>query len=205
MENNSQILINLLGTGYDLAIGLLGDQQSAILELAVKQEGRCMNELLFDPEFYQHYSVPNSNAVGSCNSWQDFGNLASYRGPGCFEAGHMEIWINKRKVKICKFRELFGNLSLFPLFDIVKNELPPSFLSSPDKHIVIGVQEKGHLARYKFTCNGFVPAELKIEHLHIRLMDRNLVLISALSYAGTQLISTKEDTVITGTLLNTLH
>ena len=159
-----------------------------------------MNELLFDPEFYQHYTVPNSNVEGKYNSWQDFGNVASYRGPDCFEIGHMEIWVNKRKIKIYKFRELFGNLSLFPLFDIVKTKLPPSFRGISNKQIVIGVKEKGHLARYKFTCNGFVPAELKIEHIQMRVSGRNLVLISTISYAGTQLISSKEDTVITGTV-----
>lgn len=199
MATDNKILINVIGTGYDVCVGEITPQTKEIFNAAVEQENKPLNHLLFDNDFYKKYPIANSYHFWEYSNWKDFDDKAVYRGANLLEYGQMEIWINKKKVKTYKFHELISNATLFPLFD-ANEELLTELLTG--SNLLIGVQEKGHLAKFTIKSFKFIPEELQLHIVNFTSGKSNIKLLYKITYFGKALISLKQDTVVTGTVFN---
>jgi len=196
-ENN--ILINIIGTGYDVCVC---EPPSGLMEelgLGIAQEERSLGYLLFDDEFYKKYSISKSDTK-NYESWKDFGNKGFYRGADLSDRGQLEIWFNRKRLITYQFNELINDGILFPLFDNQEQKLKDCV--SDNFNFVIGVQEKGHLAKFKMKIDTFIPGEFQLHVIEIFTPEKIIRLLHKITYAGNTLKSIKDDTVVTGTLFN---
>lgn len=190
MKTEDRILINIIGTGYDLRLGQLNDDNYKILNKIDKQKNDSINELLFNKEFYT-----KSQISYTYKSWTDFNDIGIYRGVNLSEMGQIEIWINRKRKKRLLVSEIIEPTSLFPLFKTKKENL---LLKS--HQIIIGVEEKGHLNKFVINTPKFLIEELEFHFVEIKLNSTVLKVLKSISYQGLFLKSVKNDTVITGTI-----
>lgn len=195
MNNEDKIVINFIGIGYEIAVGALTEVQFQTLSSLSAREGESLQNLFFDADFFENNPVPYIGKSGHYKSWSDFNNQGIFTGPSLMEKGQMEIWINRKRIKTYKFFELLSQATLFPIFKADTFSLP---VSEAFKQLIVGVQEKGHLAKYVFKTKIFNSDLLKLDLIRIPLQDKSLYLLNTISYNGVRLISTKHDTVITG-------
>jgi hypothetical protein len=198
METEDRILINVIGVGYDVCVGDVSPEQKVILNAAVIQEKQSLHNLLFDEDFYKKYELPKVNSSLNCRSWKDFSNIGKYRGAHLLETGQIEIWINGKRVRTYKFNELANELSLFPAFIVEEKQSTVT-----ENTFYIGLQEKGHLAKFRFKTRKFIPNELKLHIIHFPTSKSKLQILYTLSYLGVILESLNSDTVIIGTIFKT--
>jgi hypothetical protein len=119
-----------------------------------------------------------------------------YRGADMSEYGQIEIWINRRRMKTYKFHELKSDLRLFPLFEISEE-----YINSTSQ-LIIGVQEKGFLAKFVLQVERFSIEGIKLHFVNIPLQNRSIPLLYKISYFSIELKSLRSDTIITSTVLN---
>ena len=201
MKPDNKILINIIGVGYDVCVCEVPLGLFDHLGLAIATEERSLGYLLFDDEFYRKYQISKSDTKNySC--WKDFGNKGFYRGANLMERGQIEIWINRKRVKTYQFHELINNATLFPLFETT--ELVLSELLGNQPEFILGVQEKGHLAKYVIKSDKFLPEELQLYIVEFGFSEKRIKLLYKVAYLGVALKSLKNDTVVTGTGFNWL-
>lgn len=199
MNTENIILINIIGIGYDVCVGDVSSELTVVFSKAVRQEKQSLHHLLFDEEFYKKYVLPQMDSSNNNYfSWKDFNNKAMYRGANLLESGQLEIWINRKRVKTYKFHELTNKAMLFPLFDFREQIL--SEMLNNETCILIGVQEKGHLAKFKMKIEKFIPEELQLHIIQFQCSNVSIKLLYKITYSGMVLKSLKQDTVVTGTV-----
>lgn len=199
MKTENRILINIIGIGYDICVGEVSPELTYAFSKAVKQEKQSLYHLLFDEAFYKKYAIPQmDNPNSNYLSWKDFNNQAMYRGPNLLENGQLEIWIHRKRAKTYMFHELTNKAILFPLFDTREQIL--SEMLNNETSILIGVQEKGHLAKFKMKIDKFIPEELQLHIVQFQCSNVSIKLLHKITYSGVVLKSLKQDTVVTGTV-----
>jgi len=186
-----KVVINVIGTGYDICIDRLDGNLNFEFDLKETSE---LHNCLFGIEFYKKQHVVNNHKV--IHSWKDFNTNGMFRGADVLEYGQIEIWINRRRRKTYKFHELKSDLRLFPLFEITEE-----YINSTSQ-LIIGVQEKGFLAKFVFQSEEFSIEEIKLHFVNIPLKNRSIPLLYKISYCNTELKSQRSDTIITSTVLN---
>ncbi len=199
MKKENNILINIIGTGYDVCVCELPPGLMDELGVGIAQEERSLGDLLFEDEFYKKYSISKSDTK-NYESWKDFGNKGIYRGANLAERGQLEIWFNRKRLITYQFNELINEGILFPLFDNQEQKLKE--LVSDKSNFVIGVQEKGHLAKFKMKIDTFIPGAFQLHIIEIFTPEKIIRLLHKITYEGNTLKSIKDDTVVTGTLFN---
>lgn len=201
MDKENKILINIIGTGYDVCVCEVSPGLLDILTMAVAKEERSLDYLLFEDEFYTKYQISKTDTK-NYSSWKDFNNKAMYRGANLSERGQLEIWFNRKRIRTYQFHELISEATLFPLFDNHEQILKDTLSDKPN--FIVGFQEKGHLAKYKMKIEKFIPEEFQLHILQFLTPSLTIRLLHKITYAGNQLESIKDDTVVTGTLFNWL-
>ena len=200
MEKESSILINIIGTGYDVSVGEVPPDLFEFFRKAVNVEKQSLHDLLFDEDFYKKYEISKANNSVKYASWKDFNDNAVYRGANLMENGQLEIWINRRRVKTYRFGELIGDATLFPLFGSEEAFINEASEANINKQIVIGFQEKGQLAKYKIKSGKFLYEELKLHIIQFLYFKSTIKLLYKITYSDLVLNSLKHDTVVTGTV-----
>ncbi|MBL0330048.1 MAG: hypothetical protein IPP64_11680 [Bacteroidetes bacterium] len=202
MKSENKVLINIIGTGYDVCVcevpSLLLDQ----LNLGIAKEERSLGYLLFEDEFYAKYQIPKTDTK-NYSTWKDFDNKGVYRGANLSERGQLEIWFNRKRIKTYQFHELINDANLFPLFDNQEQFLKDT-LDTNKPNFVVGYQEKGHLSKYRMNIDRFIPEEFQLHILQFFTPQLTIRLLHKITYSGVEVKSLKDDTVITGTLFNWL-
>ena len=202
MDKENKILINIIGTGYDVCVCEVSPDLLDILNMAVAKEERSLGYLLFEDEFYTKYQISKSD-IKNYSSWKDFSNKGTYRGANLSERGQLEIWFNRKRIRTYQFHELINDANLFPLFEN-KEEILKNSLDDNQPNFIVGYQEKGHLSKYRLTIDKFIPDEFQLHIVQFFTPQKTIRLMHKITYSGTTLNSTKDDTVITGTLFNWL-
>ncbi len=197
----NRVLINVIGLGYDVCVCELPPGLLDELSVGVSMEERSLGYLLFDNEFYKKYPISKSDTKNYV-TWKDFGNKGFYRGADLTQRGQLEIWFNRKRLRTYQFHELINDGLLFPLFDV--KELVLKTLHDEKSSFVIGIQEKGQLAKYTMKLDKFIPEEFQLHILQFFTPQKTIRLLHRITYSGTALKSIKDDTVVTGTLFNWL-
>lgn len=190
MNTEQRILINVIGTGYDIRIGNLNKDDYKVLSEIEKQTDISLNELLFNEDFYSENKISETY-----NSWKDFNDIGNYRGVDLLEKGQIEVWINRKRKKRYLLSEIKEPTTLFPLFNCVEERV-----CNKSHQISIGLQEKGLLNKFIITTSSFQIEELKIHIVELNLNSKLLNILRAVSYKGIYLNSIKDDTLVTGTV-----
>ena len=192
-----KFVINIIGTGYDICIGEIPRETQLLFSNTKSGE---LQHLLFDEDFYKRYLIKSCGKT--VHSWNDFNSEGVYRGADIFKSGQIEIWINSKRVKTYKFSELNSQSRLFPLFEC---SLENIINKNRKSLIMIGVQEKGFLAKFSFMSKGFLIENLKLHFANISIANNSIRLLTRLSYLDNELKSVKSDTNITGTVFQYLY
>ena len=202
MSSENKVLINIIGTGYDVCVCEVHPGLFDQLSLGIATEERSLDYLLFEDQFYAKYQISKIDTQ-NYSSWKDFNNKGEYRGANLNERGQLEIWFNRKRLRTYQFNELISDANLFPLFDnqevILKNTL-----NANQPNFVLGVQEKGHLSKYRMPLDKFIPEEFQLHILQLFTPRVTIRLLHKITYSGNVLKSIKEDTVVTGTVFNWL-
>lgn len=188
MKTEDRIMINIIGTGYDLSIANLNYNTHKILSEIKKLENNKLHYLLFDDSFY----IDNIINVNH-KSWRDFNNVGQYRGADLFHKGQIEIWINRKRKKTYQFSEIENSTFLFPLFNCDKD-----FLFKKANQLIIGVKEQGYLNKFIFSTPKFSIEGLTFHITEIKFDLFELKILHNITYQGIQLTSIKSDTVVIG-------
>jgi hypothetical protein len=198
MKQENNILINIIGTGYDICVGEVSAPLDELFERISKEKKLSPHDFLFDEEFYKRNQIMKPGHTGVYKSWKDFNDTAVFRGANLTEAGQLEVWINKKRVRTYKFHELYDNATLFPIFNTEVEFLNQQMGSGT--HLVVGYKEKGHLAKYVIKSDQFIPHELKVHIVEFAEASLVVKLFYKITYFGIALKSIKESTLITGTV-----
>jgi len=187
IESIQNLHINLLGTGYELNCALVKkEHEHTAIQLA--------KSFLEEAEEKQ--------AKHNLKESQYFEGLKAYRGANLLEPGQIEFWKDRKRLKTYKFQEIVQSLVLFPILNIVEVKLTASDESK--KAIAFGYQEKGHLAKYTIQAKQFLMDDLQFHVIDIPMSSGKMKVLYKVVYKGKELRSLKEDTLITGFVLDVI-
>ena len=196
MKKEKIILISIIGTGYDLFIAELKPNYASSF-FSIFNKGIDKVPHLFDNSLW---SKQKNQKVIPENIISDFQKMEYFRGADISANGQIEFAINGKRIKKYKFEDLASENSLFPLFFMEEENL--ILHNKINKDVVFGYQEKGQLAKFCIHDDGFNPNLIHLKFLQLLANEKPIKLLYQISYNGIILNSTKEDTVITGTILN---
>jgi len=181
---SSKIHVNLIGTGYEINCVLVQKEheQSAIQIAKSFLESEDENQALISTPYFE--------------------GLKSYRGPNLFEPGQIEFWKDRKRLKTYKFQEIVQSSVLFPILNIEEIKLSAS--DENKKAIAFGYQEKGHLAKYTIQAKQFLMDELQFHVIDFPMSSGKMKVLYKVVYKGKELRSLKEDTLITGSVLDVI-
>lgn len=184
MISEDRILINIIGTGYDLRHTRL---DKALYNL-LKQDTNTLQDDLFNLDFYNTHSE-----LKGYKNWENFKSINSYRGANVLDKGQIEIWINRKKRKF-NINELYQSNSLFDMFNTEIKQL-----SLARQQLLIGVQEKGYLGQYLFTTKHFELSKLQFHLLQIHTEHKQILVLNQIEYNNKIILNVRNNTAITGT------
>lgn len=184
MLPQSKIHINLSGTGYEINCALVQKEheQSAIQIAKSFLESEEVNQVLISSPYFEA--------------------MKSYRGPNLFEPGQIEFWKDRKRLKTYKFQEIVRSMVLFPILNIEEVKLSAGVESK--KVIAFGYQEKGHLAKYTIQAKQFLMDDLQFHVIDFPMSSGKMKVLYKVVYKGKELRSLKEDTLITGSVLDVI-
>lgn len=184
MSPESKIHINLSGTGYELNCALvLKEHEHTAKEIAKSfLESDEENQALISSPYFEE--------------------LKSYRGPNLFEPGQIEFWKDRKRLKTYKFQEIVQSMMLFPILNI--EEVKLSAGDESKKAIAFGYQEKGFLAKYSIQSEKFLMDDLRFYVIEIPNVPVKMKVLYKVVYKGKELKLVKEDTLITGSVLDVI-
>jgi hypothetical protein len=196
MPNNQEdtIVINLIGTGYDINIGAFPSKIKEKLG-----DGNLNFNLLFDLDFYRKNQF-DKNAVGKLiYSWKDINSNNNYIGANFCERSQLEIWINGKRKKTLKLIDLFNDSLLFPLYSISETLIETSGIGK--EQLIIGHQLKGLIAKYTIKTKKFNLDSLQFSILSFQHLESNYKILFDLIYKGSVLKVNLSDAVATGIIV----
>jgi len=132
-------------------------------------------------------------------SLSDFKKFFSFRGANLHEPGQVEIWKERRRIRTYKFSEIVQNALLFPIISIEGTKISAG--DEKKESIVFGLQEKGHLAKYSIHTPQFFIEALRFYVMEIPSMKGSMKVLYKIMYDGKELKSSKDDTAVTGTVI----
>lgn len=200
MKTKNKVLINIIGTGYEISVCEPSPELCQKL-LREDKEDRSASALLLDESFYESFKCPETIEKKNL-SWKNLNNKGMFRGANLNERGQLEIWMNRKRIKTYAFQELMNEAVLFPLFD--SEELFLKDVLSDAPAFLIGIQEKGQQGKYYIRADRFNPEEFRLHLIRFQSSGRNIRLLHKISYAGESLHSLKDDTLVTGSVFNWL-
>ncbi|MBL0105262.1 MAG: hypothetical protein IPP51_16700 [Bacteroidetes bacterium] len=185
MFPKQKILINLMGTGYDIWCGELPERMRGLPAMEIVEAIQGQSAIVVKRKNKAKEIHPVEN---------DFKNFLSYRGPNLLELGQMEIWINRKRIYTYKFQELADSATLFPIFK-VKSE---NIIITGDNYIISGLQEKGYLAQYSLETENFSVDQLQLNTLQLTINNKPISLLHQFTFHNRDLKVKWRDTAVTG-------
>lgn len=177
MLSNNRVIINISGTGYYVYI----DNKGILKEL---------NDIdLFETLFL--------NDEGNASKQQQNYPHNYFSGVNILEKGQLDIWVNRKRKKTIQLSDINISNTLFPI-------LNTEYKTHKNKanQILIAQQEKGLITKMMLPCAQFVTDDLLLHIIHIKTDKTELKLIREITYNSKQLISLKNDTVVTGSIID---
>lgn len=177
MLPNNRVIINISGTGYCVYI----DNKGILKEL---------NDIdLFEKLFL--------NDEGNASKQQQNYPHNYFNGANMLEKGQLDIWVNRKRKKTIQLSEINVSSALFPILNC-------KYKTHKNKanQLLIAQQEKGLITKMMLPCAQFVIDDLLLHIIHIKIEKTELKLIRKITYNGKQLISLKNDTVVTGSIID---
>lgn len=165
--------------------------------MVLAKEEQPFEILLFDNSIYEKYKNHELFPNIPFESWRSFNNGGIFRGANLLDRGQIEIWKNKKRIKTYTFNSLLTENLLFPIFNSSSEDLKN--INKLDNAFLIGVQEKGHLGKYKIEASTFNPDELRLHLINFTIQNKPIKLLHKITYQNIELNSLIHDTLITGT------
>ena len=191
MNNHSdKIRINFFGIGCNIIKGEFDDATWKRFFECSKQIRTEFNHAVFDPTFVEVLQSPLYKSL------HDFGNVFRLSGLLYDKQSHIEIRINDRQKRKIYFQELFGEDTLFPVYQTSVQEIDHVTLVSHGS--MIGVEKEiGTIASYKFQCIDFSLDKLFFVLNKVTLLDNiPLIILSKIAYNGKGLLKIYSDTLV---------
>ncbi|MBK6834259.1 MAG: hypothetical protein IPG89_08310 [Bacteroidetes bacterium] len=192
-DKEDEVVINLIGTGYDINIGAFPSKIKA------KLGDEKMNfNLLFDLDFYRKNQFKKNDLGKLIYSWKDINSKNNYIGANLCERSQLEIWINGKRKKTLKLIDFFNDALLFPLYNISESLIDSSING---EQLIIGHQLKGLIAKYTFKTKKFNLDSLQFSILSFQHIESNYKILFKLIYKDSVLKVNLSDTVVTGIIV----
>lgn len=191
-----EIIINLIGTGYDVTIGFIPRDIEKLI--GFKNETKDYYQL-FDLDFYRTNKIVVDGSNNLMYSWKDINADKSYTGANFFERSQLEIWVNGKRKRTLKLADVFVENVLFQPYNIVEEEL--SSQQSSDSLLLIGHQLKGLIAKYEFKTPYFNMDFLEMDFLSFSHDKIDFKILHRLAYKGLVLKSELNDALVTGIII----
>ena len=110
-EHYDKIRINLVGVGYMIQKSRVSNTLFNKMVLAAQKLNSSLDEALLDVEFFSVLDFPKISTIS------DFQTEFCYHGLLDDPRSKIEIWMNGKKKKVLKVRQLYNEDLLFPLYD----------------------------------------------------------------------------------------
>ncbi len=180
MLPTNRVLITISGTGYCVYF----DNTASLKE--------CNHLQLFEKLFLKQANSSNDNKQKIAPNF--------FSGANVLEKGQLDIWINRKRKKIIQLSEINASSALFPILNsdckIHKNK---------NNQLLLAQQEKGLVTKLVLPCSQFLIDNLLLHIIHIKTEKTELKLIRQITYNGKQLITLKNDTLVTGSIIDKQH
>jgi hypothetical protein len=192
-NKEDEVVINLIGTGYDINIGAFPSK----IKKKLGDENMNFN-LLFDLNFYRKNQFDKNDLGKLIYSWKDINSNNNYIGANLCERSQLEIWINGKRKKTLKLIDFFNDSLLFPLYNISENVIDSSING---EQLIIGHQLKGLIAKYTFKTKKFSLDSLQFSILSFLHIESNYKILFNLIYKDSVLKVNLSDAVVTGIIV----
>ena len=195
-----EIVINLVGTGYDVYVGSLPkDIITKIGTSFLNEDGQPNYYKLFELDFYKQNHFLKKNGIDKIHSWKDINNDNSISGPNMAEMSQIEIWVNGKRKKTLKYADLYPKNTLFPPYNIIRD--PQINMGQNKAYTIIGHQIKGLIKKYHFKTKKFSLDSLEFSVISFNDKWPNIKIVNRLIYKDATLKEVYSDALVTGTII----
>jgi hypothetical protein len=195
-----EIVINLVGTGYDINIGTIPkDIITKITTSSVNDGGQPNYYKLFELDFYKKNHFLKSNGNDKIHSWKDINDDNTISGPNMFEMSQVEIWVNGKRKKTLKYDDLYPKNTLFPPYNIISDTELNIYQNK--ECAIIGHQLKGLIKKYQFKTKKFSLDSLEFSVISFNDKWPNMKIVNKLIYKDATLKELYSDALVTGTII----
>lgn len=195
-----EIVINLVGTGYDINIGPVPKEIIDNITSSPQNKDESPNyHRLFELDFYKKNHFLKMNGGDKIHSWKDINNDNSISGPNMAEMSQIEIWVNGKRKKTLKYEDLYPRNTLFPPYNIISD--PQINISQNKSYAIIGHQIKGLIKKFHFKTEKFNLDSLEFSVISFNDKWGNIKILNKLIYNDVTLKEVHSDALVTGTII----